>query len=99
MSGSDSGVGANVTQVEGLFLRGRVVRRTRRSVLRKDGRTTDVIRFFIGVGDRVEPYEVWEPEHIHAVGETVDLPVTVRPYRTRCGTGYTLGPPRAEEAF
>lgn len=99
MSRSRTKVGDQPAQEDGLFLRGHIVRRTKRTITRRDNTQVEVVRFHIAAGERVEPYEVWDPKHLFAVGEAVSLPVTVRPYRSAHGVGYCLGPPVSGEEF
>ncbi len=99
MPRSSAKVGGQPAQEDGLFLRGHIVRRSKRTITRRDNSQVEVVRFYVAAGERIEPYEVWGPKQISAVGEAVNLPVTVRPNRSAQGVGYALGPPIVGEEF
>jgi hypothetical protein len=72
------------TQVPGLFVRGKVVRRTRRIVGAPDAEKT-VVNYGINIGDEVLDVEEWEPSAFLDVGEDVSLDVRVRTFVSKAG--------------
>jgi len=68
----------NNTTSEGLVLKGSVVGRSRRIVGEKE---TELITYKIFAGTNVYFVKDWAPKDYFPLGETVELPITIKPFQ------------------
>lgn len=94
-TGAPSVPGADVS---GLFLRGTVVKRTKREVrLRKSGETKEIKSYAVLAGAAIYTLDVWEARPIFEVNQAVEVAVSVRSVANgRTNLGLTDG---REESF
>lgn len=69
-------------KTQGIFVRGTVVRRSKRYVGEKED---EVVTYGVNVGDAVVDVDDWRPSGYFDVGEQIEIAIVVRAFTTKAG--------------